>query len=174
MEWPATIYNWHAVKLLLHGHLGDRKKVAIVRRWMLPKLAVQDYTAWKHYQGCHYGTVTRTPVTAALKINDSPDCNFLNRANIVLTVSCEHRVECPSNWDVQKMQKVSAFCKIPPFKFGHEQRWPFLRHVKTTKIAFFCLHDFYIQKSSLQNQKTTFTVKVKFSPCSSLEVAFLF
>ena len=28
-------------------------------------------------------------------------CSFLNLANIALTVSCEHWVECPSNWDIQ-------------------------------------------------------------------------
>ena len=46
--------------------------------WRLrqPELAAQDYTALKH-------------------------CNFLNRSNIALTVSCEHCVECPSNWDIQ-------------------------------------------------------------------------
>ena len=35
-------------------------------------------------------------------------CNFLNRVNIDFTVSCEHYVESPSNWDIQKTQNSYA------------------------------------------------------------------
>ena len=27
--WPATIYNWYTVKLLLNGHLADRRKLPL-------------------------------------------------------------------------------------------------------------------------------------------------
>lgn len=36
------------------------------------------------------------PYKVALK-----HCSFLNLANIALTVSCEHCVECAPNWDIQ-------------------------------------------------------------------------
>ena len=45
----------------------------------------------------------------------------------------------------------------------------FDRYRKTAKILFFAFRIFF-KKSSLQNQKSPFTVK--FSPCSSLEVTF--
>ena len=52
-------------------------KINVLTHWRLwqPKQAVQDYTALKY-------------------------CNFLNHLKMAWTVSCEHWVECPSNWDI--------------------------------------------------------------------------
>ena len=48
-------------------------------------------------------------------------------------------------------------CKISPFEFGQGHKWPFLMTL---------LPSGFLQKSSLQNQKSTFTVK--FSSCSTI------
>ena len=29
------------------------------------------------------------------------NCNFFNQVNITLTISCDHSLESPSNWDTQ-------------------------------------------------------------------------
>ena len=80
-------------------------------------------------------------------------CNFLNRTNIALTV----------NWALSRMSFKLGY---PITEFGQSQKWPFLTSYKNKKNHVF-LPQVFVQKSPLQNQKSTITVK--FSPCSSLE-----
>ena len=93
--------------------------------------------------------------------------------HLQLSQSREHCLNCQF-WALSrmsfKMPKRQLFCKISPFEFGQEQKWPFSTSQKNDKNHVFYLW-LLLQKSSLQNQKSTFTVK--FSPCLSLEVPFL-
>ena len=62
-------------------------------------------------------------------------CNFLSGVNMALTVSCEHWVECPSNWDFQWMQNVHAFCVISLLEGGNPNA---RHHEKGLERATFC------------------------------------
>ena len=100
------------------------------------------------------------------------NCNFLNCANIALTISCEHWLESPSNWVTQKTQKVSDFCRISVFEFRQEQKRLFLMLYKNNKNHVFAFSFFYWnqQQQQQQTQKSTFKAKLSTSP--SLQVIF--
>ena len=117
------------------------------------------------------------PLTAVLaktslkRLPTLKHCNFLNCANIALTVSCEHWVKSPSNWDFQLSQKkVSAFCKILPFEFGQEKMTVFNVIEKRQRSRFIAFKIF----TEIIVAKPKVNIKLKFSPCSYLEVTFLY
>ena len=54
------------------------------------------------YLGNFFNPLTpEPPVTARTRLHCFKNCNFLNRANITLTISCHHSLESPSNLDTQ-------------------------------------------------------------------------
>ena len=108
-----------------------------------PKSAVQDYTALKY-------------------------CNFPNHLKMALTVSCGHWVECPSSWDIQYMQKSQRLLQNITFWIWKRTKMIVFKVTEKRQKSRLLPSGFW-QKSSLQNQKSTFTV---FSACSSLEVTF--
>ena len=125
-------------------HLGSSVTLTHWRPYR-PKPAVQDYTALKH-------------------------CNFLYRANIALTVRWalsrkSFKLQYPN---AINSKESALFAKYYLLNLHNNKNDRFWGHRKRQKSRF--LPSGFLQKSSLQNQKSTFTVK--FNPYSSLEVAF--
>ena len=125
-----------------HVECWMNSKRVTYRRPCRRKPAVQDYNCFKTLQLCQ---------------------------------SHEHCVNCQL-WALSRMsfklgypinaKKSQRFCKTSLFEFGQVQKWPFLTSYKNEKNHVF-LPQVFVQKSPLQNQKST--IIVKFSPCSSLE-----
>ena len=75
-----------------------------------------------------------------------------------LTISCDH-----------KHKNISDYCRISAFEFGQEQKLTIFNVIEKQQKSHFCLQ-FFLLKSQLQTQKSTFTAK--FRPSPSLEVIF--
>ena len=113
-----------------------------------------------------------TALPAKLTVQDyTATCNFLNRASIaLLTVSYEHWLECPSNRDILNKRKNALFAKYHLLNLDKSKLMTVFNVVEKRLKSCVLPSGFCFEKSSLQKQKSPFTVK--FSPCSSLEVTF--